>query len=141
MSIMDIARSSVVTADPDASAASIAQKLESNNVGSVVITDGTTPVGIVTDRDLALTMVDDGADPSVTTARDVMGEDLITADKSEGAFDLCSTMCDNGVRRMPIVDDGELVGIVTLDDMLQLLADELQHLSTVVARESPPYEL
>lgn len=139
MPIADIARSSVVTANPDASAAELAERLESNNVGSVVITEGTAPVGIVTDRDLALTMVGDGADPSSIVARDVMSEDLITAEASEGAFDLCSTMCDNAVRRMPIVDDGELVGIVTLDDMLQLLADELQHLSTVVARESPPY--
>jgi signal-transduction protein with cAMP-binding, CBS, and nucleotidyltransferase domain len=139
MPIADIARSSVVTAEPDASAASLAEQFESNNVGSVVITEGTSPVGIVTDRDLALTMAGDGADPSATVARDIMSEDLVTAEASDGAFDLCSTMCDSGVRRMPIVEDGDLVGIVTLDDMLQLLADELQHLSTVVARESPPY--
>lgn len=139
MPITDIARSAVVTADPDTSAVSLAETLEGNNVGSVVITEGSTPVGIVTDRDIALAVVGAGRDPTGTTAADIMTEDLLTAEADAGTFELCSTMCDNAVRRMPVVDDGELVGIVTLDDMLQLLADELGHLATVVSRESPPY--
>lgn len=139
MPISDIARSGVVTAGPDATAASLAKQLEDNNVGSVVIVEGDAPVGIVTDRDLALAVVAAGRDPGGVTAADLMTEDLVTVEADVGTFDLCSTMCDNAVRRVPVVEDGALVGIITLDDMLTLLADELQHLATVVAEESPPY--
>ena len=140
MPLADIARSGVVTADRDATAVSLAETLEDNNVGSVVITEGSTPVGIVTDRDLAVEVLAGNLDPQETTAADLMSADLVTANEADGTFELCSTMCNEGVRRMPIVDgDGDLVGIVTFDDMLQFLADELQHLASVVAMESPPY--
>lgn len=139
MPIRDLARSEVVTAEPDADAASLAETLRDNNVGSVVIESDGKPEGIVTDRDLTVEVIAKGRDGSDVTARDIMSEELVTAEASSGAFDACSTMCDNGVRRLPLVEDGELVGIITFDDMIQLLGDELQHLAGIAATESPPY--
>ncbi|MFB6133704.1 MAG: CBS domain-containing protein [Halanaeroarchaeum sp.] len=139
MPIRDLARSDVVTAEPNASAASLAETLRDNNVGSVVIESDGAPTGIVTDRDLAMEVLAGGRDASEVSARDIMTEDLVTVDATEGAFDACSRMCDEGVRRLPLVEDGDLVGIITFDDMLQLLGDELQHLASIAAHESPPY--
>ncbi|MFB6094673.1 MAG: CBS domain-containing protein [Halanaeroarchaeum sp.] len=139
MPLEDLARADVVTAGPDATARDLAERLHGNNVGSVVIEEQDRPLGIVTDRDLALAMADDGMDPSTATAADLMTEDPVTAAATDGTFELCAQMRDAGVRRMPVVDGDELVGIVTFDDVIQLLADELQHLATIAATESPPY--
>jgi CBS-domain-containing membrane protein len=81
----------------------------------------------------------DGNDPGTLTAADVMSADPVTVDVDTGVFDLCTEMCNHEVRRMPVVDDETLVGIVTLDDLLVLLTAELGSLVDVIGAESPPY--
>lgn len=139
MPVHELARERVVTAPPDKPAAELAGLMREHNVGSVVITEAEAPIGIVTDRDLVVDVFADGIIPDSLTARDVMTGDLETVDADAGTFELCQAMCDAEVRRMPVVEDGRLVGIITMDDMLQLLSDEFSRLSSIVAAESPPY--
>lgn len=139
MPVSELARESVVTAAPDEPAAELAELMRDNNVGSVVVTVDDRPIGIVTDRDLVVKVFADGIVPPSVTARDVMTEDVVSVEKDAGTFELCSKMCKAGVRRMPIVEDDELVGIITMDDIFQLLADEFQDLAAVIEAESPPY--
>lgn len=133
-------REDVVTARPDTSAQTLAETMRDENVGSVVIEDDhRRPVGIVTDRDLAVRVLAHGSDPTKILARDVMTEDPVTADVEDGVLEATATMRDNDARRLPIVNGEELVGILTLDDLQRLLVDEQRNLAAVVESESPPY--
>lgn len=138
MTLEDIAIPGVETAGRDTAVEVLAHTMAERNVGSVVITEGRRPVGIVTDRDLALAAAAD-PDLSSLTAADVMTPDPRTMSVSDGVFDLTNAMCQEEVRRMPVVDGaGDVVGIVTFDDLVRLLVAELDNLAGVVAAESPP---
>jgi CBS domain-containing protein len=137
MTLKDIAIRDVETATPDATVGTLAATMEDRGVGSVVVTAENRVVGIVTDRDLALTMAD-GSDPTALTAADVMTDDPATMPYSAGVLELTERMSEAGVRRMPVVDDnGVIVGIVTLDDLVRLLSTELDHLASIIDVESP----
>jgi CBS domain-containing protein len=139
MTIKDMARTDVVTADPETTTREISRLLEQENVGSVIITEGQTPVGIVTDRDLALEVIGEGKDSATITAADVMTEDLFTVDTGESIYDVLEGMRQRGVRRVPVLEDGELAGIVTMDDYLVLLSSELENISGIVQAGIPEY--
>ncbi|WP_247008098.1 CBS domain-containing protein [Halorientalis litorea] len=126
MPIDDLARSDVVTASPETPVTDLAVTMAEENVGSVVITNGDTPVGIVTDRDLTVRTLADGADPTAQTASDVMSSDLCTAERDAGFYAATSSMAEHGVRRLPVCENETLVGIITSDDLMELLADEQQ---------------
>lgn len=139
MTIHALARTDVVTVDPDATILEVATAMADNSVGSVVVTEGETPLGIVTDRDLAIDVLGMDADPAEMTAREVMTEDLFTVDVDDGLFDVITWMREKNVRRVPVMDGDALAGIVTLDDFIVLLANELGGLAEVIQSESPPY--
>ena len=141
MTVEDVARTGVLTASPDQSAGNLATVMKEENVGSVVIVDGDDhPVGIVTDRDLVLDVLEPREDPSQVTAGDVMTEALVTVDPDRGVLDAIEVMHEHSVRRLPVVDSADaMAGIVTLDDLVRLLAEELETLAAIVEAESPPY--
>lgn len=139
MTVEELMREEVVTATPETPVSEVATDLREADVGSVVVVDGNRPVGIVTDRDIAVRIAADNLDPTQMTAADMMTEDPTTVAIDTGVMDLCTTMCEAGVRRMPVVDGDELAGIITLDDLTVLLVAELSNLSGVIQAESPPY--
>ncbi|MBX0295684.1 CBS domain-containing protein [Haloarcula nitratireducens] len=140
MPIRDVARTSVKTAHREQSAGNLATIMKEEAVGSVVIEDDDRPVGIVTDRDLTLQVLEPRRDPTEVTAEDVMTETPTTVDTEAGILEATAKMYEHAVRRMPVVDDdGTVAGIVTLDDVLVLLTDELDNLVGVIEAESPPY--
>lgn len=132
-------REEVVTATPDTAVFDVAQLMEANKVGSVVIEDGGEIAGIVTDRDLALTVIGEQRQFEALTAADVMTEDVFAVSGDRELFDLFSEMGEHNVRRIPVVEDGELAGIVTLDDLLAVLHSEMGNITEVVRSESPPH--
>lgn len=146
--VQEIARTQeeVVSIAADASAREAANVMADENVGSVLVTDGDALVGIITDRDLAVRVTAAGRDEDATTVRDVMTEDLLTVGVDEEISDLIEAMGEEEVRRIPVMDGDEVAGIVTLDDIVVLLAvehqsisAELQSISNVIRSESPPY--
>lgn len=139
MPIEDLARSNTVTASPETPVTELAATMDEENVGSVVITDGETPVGIVTDRDLAVRVLGAAADPTDQTAGDVMTDDLRTVTPDAGFYDAAELMAENGVRRLPVCEGDTLVGIITADDVTELLADEQQHLGNIIRSQRPEY--
>lgn len=132
-------RNELVTVTPDDAIETVAETMRDETVGSVVVERNAKAVGIITDRDLAMKILADGKDPATLTARDVMTPDPVTADVDDGVFELCEQMREEGVRRIPVLADGELAGIVTLDDLVILLGDEMKDLSEVIRSESPPF--
>ena len=140
MPVENLARSDVITASVDEPATELATMMDDEDVGSVVITDGTEPVGIVTDRDLAVRVVAAGDDPTAVTAEDVMSTDLCTIDRGDGFYRATELMSEHGIRRLPVVDSGgDLTGIITSDDLNELLADEHQQLAGVIQAQRPSY--
>ena len=137
MTLKDIAIRGVETAGPDTTVEVLANTMDEKGVGSVVVTEDNRVVGIVTDRDVALTLARDG-DPATLTAADVMAAEPTTLPSSAGVLELTERMAEESVRRIPVVDDGGvIVGIVTLDDVVRLLSTELEHLADVIQAESP----
>lgn len=140
MPIQDLARDDVVSAGTETPVSDLAQMMRDEQVGSVVITEGNTPVGIATDRDLTMRVLADGASPDGQTAADVMTSDLCTVDTNAGFYEAAETMSENGVRRLPVCEDGgELAGIITADDLTELISDEEQQLAEVIRSQRPGY--
>lgn len=141
-----------MTAGPDTDVPFLAKEMREYDVGSVVIVEEDEPVGVVTDRDLSVRLLaeageiqealDEGTDDALSslTAEDVMTYGIFTVDYHESVMDVMAEMCGENVRRVPVVRDGELAGIVTLDDFIALLATEFNNLASVIVSESPAYE-
>lgn len=140
MPVTDLCREDVVTAGPEDSVQDLASTLDSENVGSIVITNDESPVGIVTDRDLATRALTANPNPNGMTAEDVMTDELVTVHREAGFYEAARAMSENGIRRLPVCDEsGAVCGIITADDVSELLADEQQQLAQVIREQRPPY--
>jgi CBS domain-containing protein len=130
----------VITVQRDATVLHAAKLMRQYHVGDVVVIENhknkAMPVGIVTDRDIVIELVATELDCKVITVGDIVINKLITIKESAGVLEAIQLMASKGVRRLPVIDSGgSLIGIVTLDDMLLLLAREFGALSKLVARE------
>jgi CBS domain-containing protein len=135
MSLSSILTRKVITAGPQDTLASAAKLMQQNNVGAIVITEQNRPVGIVTDRDLAMGALVHGFRPD-DHVQTVMATPVSTIREDEGILGATQQMMAQGVRRLPVVDRLErLVGIVTLDDLLLLLGRELRNMAEGVRAE------
>lgn len=118
----------VITASPKDSLARVAKQMEEHQVGTVVLAEGQRPVGIVTDRDLALAMGVQGHTPQVPVQK-IMTCPITTIGQHEGIFKATKLMRENAVRRLVVVDEvGRLCGVVSMDDLLLLLCRELNNI-------------
>jgi CBS domain-containing protein len=125
----------VVTVLETTSVADIAHRMHETSVGSVVVMQGSRPVGIVTDRDLVLRVLYRRADPLKTTAKDVMSAPLATISEGEDALSAASIMREKQVRRLPVVrKDGSLAGIICMDDLIHHLSRTHHELSEAIAQ-------
>jgi CBS domain-containing protein len=94
------------------------------------------PISIVTDRDLVVEVLAAEVDPNTLNVGDIMPGELATVKEDTGIFEAIQHMRVRGVRRLPVVDDGgNLVGIVTFDDLLELLVEELGLLVKLISHE------
>jgi len=140
MPIGEICNREVIIVQRDESVLQAAKLMRQHHVGDVVVVEERggrrVPVGIVTDRDLVVEIIAPELDSTVITVGDITAMELATVKENNGVFEAIQYMRSKGVRRLPVVDDGGgLVGIVTLDDLLGLLADELGALARLVDRE------
>jgi len=139
--IGDICNREVIATTADSSVLAAARLLRHHHVGSIVVCDQLNggrriPLGIVTDRDIVVEVVAPEIRPEVITVGDIMGRQLVTARESDSVVQTLDAMRFKGVRRMPIVaEDGQLVGIITIDDLLGYVADELSDIAKTIARE------
>lgn len=144
MKIADVCRREVHTAQPEETVLVAAARMRQRNVGSLLVLDpARRPLGIVTDRDLALRVLGEGRDPARTRVTDVMTSHPQALTLEMPLEEGLGAMRTLGVRRMPVVGSrGEVVGMVSIDDFLTPLAATLDDLSQVVghstAGSSPP---
>lgn len=140
MTIGEICNRDVVYAARETTVYGGAQLMRQHHVGALVVVDELpgkrVPVGVVTDRDIVVEVNAVDLDPKTITVGDIMDRELVTVTESAGLPETVEAMRAKGVRRLPVVGkDGELVGIVSLDDVLEVLSGELSDLTGVIARE------
>ncbi|MDD1649636.1 MAG: CBS domain-containing protein [Methylococcaceae bacterium] len=117
-----------------------AKLMRVHHVGSVVVVedvdDGVKPIGLLTDRDLVVEILAKELDAQAVTVGDVMSLEVITAKENDGVWVTLKRMRSQGIRRLPVTDDqGKLLGIVSVDDILELLVGELTDLVKLSDRE------
>ncbi len=140
MRVADICTLLTVHMESSASVRDAAKLMRERHVGAVVVVDrrnGTRALdGILTDRDIAISVVAAGIDPDTVTVGDVMSRPVATCTADQDLFEAISTMRAHGVRRLPMLNaTGELAGIVAADDIYGALATELRELSRALVRE------
>jgi CBS domain-containing protein len=115
--LREIMTAGVVTAAPEASVVSVARQMRDSRVGSVVIVDpGGSPVAMVTDRDLAVRVLAEDVPPEAPVG-EYASRPLVCGEPEMELDEAAALMVQHRVRRLPVVDDGRLAGIVTLDDI------------------------
>lgn len=136
MPIETLLKRPVETLPADASCTEAADLMRKENIGAVVVSEAGRPLGVVTDRDIVVRVVAEGLDPLRTPLRDVMSGEPIFLSEGRGLNEVIASMRDLAVRRVPVVDaEGLLKGIISLDDLVVLLADELADLAQTIRRE------
>jgi CBS domain-containing protein len=137
--IRDVMTDSVVTATAASSVREVAELMRERNVGSVVLVEDDRPVGFVTDRDLTVSVLADGREPS-DRAEDHASAPVVTGAPDMGVDEAADLMVSHGIRRLPVLDGSRLTGIVTLTDLAVRTGDlDLAHTLTAdIARASMP---
>jgi len=142
MGVVKCCREQVVAVSPDTPTTDIARTMGDKNVGSVVVISGDSkPLGILTDRDLVTRVLAQEKNPGEVRAEEIMTRDVVTFQDSMGIYEAIQKMTDVGIRRMPIVDDGgRLIGIVTMDDIVRMLGEEMAAIAKNIEKQSPPMQ-
>lgn len=140
MSVQEISNDPV-TASADESVSDCAERMEREDVGSLVVENSGTVTGILTDRQIALAVAEHDGDLSNVTTEEVMTEGTVTLQEDDDSLAAARTMAEEGVRRIPVVDSTDsVVGIVSLDDVVSLAGEQLADAATVIEKQSPGYD-
>lgn len=140
MNIADVCTRRLAMALATDTVAELAERMRAAHVGDLVIVENqngkSVAVGIVTDRDIVLEIIALHRDPKAWTAANIMAPQLHTAEAHNSVTSTIMQMHKLSVRRLPVVDqDGELIGLVSLDDLLQIVAAELGALAAIASQQ------
>ncbi|MBC7958369.1 MAG: CBS domain-containing protein, partial [Vallitaleaceae bacterium] len=119
MKAQDIMTTSVVSVEKTTSVRDAAMKMAQSDVGSVVVNDKSKLVGIITDRDITIRGVAENSDLGKVTCGDVMSSNVVTATSTTDMEDVISLMSEHQIKRIPIVDQNNVVGMISLRDISQ----------------------
>lgn len=136
----DICNRTVTIAERGMPLTEAAQLMRERHVGCLVVVDdtaaGRTVVGMLTDRDIVTAVVAKSLDPARWLVEDVMTTDVVTALEVDSIKDMLSAMRRKGMRRLPVVTpQGLLIGLVTLDDLLPIMAEQLHDMAAAIEAE------
>lgn len=140
MGVIDIARTNVVTADPDTPVAEVVRRLHERSVGGLVVVDDGKPLKLITDRDLTIALLDDEFDAKTTPISEFTEGTTPTLPAETGIYESIEFLSERGIRRAILTDEGELAGIISLSDIVVLLGMELQLVANAIRSASPAYE-
>lgn len=140
MSVGEYCNRGVVIVNKSESVREAISLMRTHHVGDVVVVDkeGGEPIpqGILTDRDIVLEILAEDVDLDAVNVGDVMSYELATVDEDTSLMDAIKVMRSKGVRRMPVVNKkGALVGILTADDVIELVAEQLADIVALISRE------
>jgi CBS domain-containing protein len=139
MRIREVMTQAVITAEASDTLERLGELMRDHNVGSVVVCEGERPVGVLTDRDLALALAADGVEVR-EEAGDYASRPLVTGEADMDIEEAVALMVQHRIRRLPVTDDGDLAGIVTIDDLAVRAGDlaAAQQITAEVAKAALP---
>jgi len=124
---------------PDETVRTASRFMRDHVVGSVVVVDRGRPAGILTDRDIAIRVVSEARDADATSVGTVMSSPVVTVPEYAAVGEALRSMRAHRIRRLPVVNEaGMLVGILALDDLLDLLAEELEVMAHLIRSQGEP---
>ena len=114
-----------------------AKIMAEDHVGFLIIREDGKPAGIVTEWDYVSKIVANGIDPSKILLRDIMTKPLTYIDPNTPTDQVATLMAQKGIRRLPVIDNGELVGVITSRDILRIFREYVDKITTLIASFSP----
>lgn len=124
MTVSEAMHKSVEALSPEASVSALAQSMKSHDIGIVPILDQEKLVGVVTDRDIVVRALANGLDPAKVKARDLMSRNVVSCSPDEPLKKAAKRMAKAQIRRLPVVNDGRLVGMLSMGDITQAIDDD-----------------
>ncbi len=124
MKVRDVMTSEVATATADSTLQEIATMMKSEDTGAIPIVEEDELLGIITDRDIVIRCVADGRDPAEVVAEDILTENIEVVDPDTDVAEALELMGRHQIRRLPVVENGELVGMVSIGDLAVKQGDE-----------------
>ncbi|MHC1611308.1 MAG: CBS domain-containing protein [Candidatus Methanospirareceae archaeon] len=118
MKVKDIMTRPIIVEDEETLVTKIAEDMEELGIGSVVITRGGAPAGIITERDIAMKVLLKNKRASEVKAKEIMSSPLITIESEASVDEACKLAARKRIKRLPVVEDDVLVGIVSIRDLL-----------------------
>jgi len=141
MNVKDVMNAPIITEDGDTTVDIGAGILEAMGVGSIVVTEGGVPTGIVTERDMALKVLSKNRPAGEVKLKEIMSSPLVTVNAATSIDDAGKMMADKKIRRLLVLDDGEIIGIVTVRDLLTRKPELVEKLYPTVKSPASPYRL
>jgi CBS domain-containing protein len=140
MSVGEYCNREVVITERGTEIREAAKLMRQRHVGDLVVVerrgDEAIPIGVVTDRDLVIEVLAQELDMEAVTVGDVMSMEIVTARETEELWDTLNRMRSQGIRRMPVVNErGGLEGIITADDIVEVIAEGVMDLAKLIRRE------
>lgn len=137
MSIGTICNKQVICVEMWTSIYDVAKLMEEKNIGCVIVINNEKPCGLITDRDILIRVINKKLNPEETYVDEIMSELVLTLEEDMDLYDALEMVKGMSVRRFPVTDkNGNLKGIVTLDDIIYLLGKEMYDVASIIRSES-----
>ena len=140
MQIKDIMVTEVISVSPETTVVEAAKKMKEEGIGSLIIVKDEKLYGLVTDRDILTKVVAEGKDIHKVTVKDIMAKEVIYVRPDLDVEEAAKIMMDNGIKKLPVIDNDTLIGIVTATDIIAAhpkIMDEIGALVLLSKREKP----
>lgn len=138
MNVAELCNREVIIIEQDNTVLEAAKLMRQYHVGDLIVVEKrqgmTFPIGILTDRDIVIELIAGGVDLDAVMVGDVMSSDLLTVNEEEAIADTIKLMRGKGVRRVPVINkQGGLEGIITVDDLIDLLAEQMRDIVCLIS--------
>jgi CBS domain-containing protein len=129
----NIMKTKVITVSPSAPITEAALLMRDEDIGALIVVDDTEkPVGIMTDRDIVISALAENKDPGELIVEDIMTRQLHMVQEDTNVFDILRVLSKNSIRRVPVTRKGKLAGIISVDDIVVVVATELANLASAL---------
>jgi CBS domain-containing protein len=136
MSLKQLMTEEITSLPSTATVLDAAKFMTDMNVGTVIVTEADSPSGLITDRDVVAKVLAQGKDSKTTKIGEVMVSPVVTITEDKDIIDATKLMSSHGIRRLPVTDSaGKLTGVISLDDVLVVLGNEMQNIATTLKKE------
>lgn len=140
MNVGEVCSRKVISVEQRATLYDVASLMREHHIGSIIVVDKSDgqrmPLGLITDRDIVIEVIANQVEPSVLMAKDIVSTGLVSVNENDDLWDALKQMRYKGIRRTGVVDDfGVLVGVLSVDNIFEILIEPLQELVVLIGNE------